>query len=439
MIGYYFKIALHNLRMSKILSAVMVFAVALGIGASSTMLTVLHSLSGDPIPDRSALLFHPQVDPRPREIAGASNEPPDNLTWQDSINLYALSKDRERTLTGANWLPAQVDRAGNALAMVDARGATSSFFSLFGIAFIYGAPWSEQDDDARALKIVLTKAMNERIFGGSNSVGRTVIIATKTFQVAGVIEDWNPQPHFYDLGGARSGAYGEGQQLFMPFFTWLDLPQDYGYGAMECWGSNADAGKRNPRSAQCAWIQMWVRLDNVSQVHAYRQALENYSSDQFSSGRFERPANVRLRNVQEWLDYKRVIPSTVRMQAWIAFGMLFVCLVNSIGLLMAKFIRRAGDIGVRRALGATRRSVFIQCLVEAGLIGFLGGVIGIPLSWVGLAILRTQPISYAKQLHVDAAMVGMAVVIAIGAALLAGIWPAWRASRIAPVLQMKLL
>lgn len=439
MLAYYFRMALHNLRMSKVLSAVMVFAVALGIGASSTMLTVLHNLSGDPIPSRSGVLFHPQIDPRPVDMVGAGNEPPDNLTWQDSINIYGLSKAEVRTLTGANWLPAQVDPINNALAMVDARGATASFFSLFDVPFIYGSPWSEQDDSARALKVVLTKSMNERIFGGKNSVGSTMIIATKMFQVAGVIEDWNPQPHFYDLSGGRSGAYGEGQQLFIPFFTWLDLPQDYGYGTMECWGPNADAGKRNPKSEQCAWIQMWVQLNDASEVQEYERKLKNYSADQFTVGRFQRPPNVRLRNVPEWLDYKRVIPSMVRMQAWIAFGMLFVCLVNSIGLLMAKFIRRAGDIGVRRALGATRTAVFAQCLVEAGMIGLLGGLIGIPLSWAGLAVLRMQPIPYAKQLHVDATMLVVAVLIAVGAALLAGIWPAWRASRVAPVLQMKSL
>ncbi|UKE79587.1 FtsX-like permease family protein [Xanthomonas translucens pv. arrhenatheri] len=94
---------------------------------------------------------------------------------------------------------------------------------------------------------------------------------------------------------------------------------------------------------------------------------------------------------------------------------------------------------MRRALGATRRAVFAQCLVEAGLIGLIGGAAGIPLSCLGVMVLRAQPIAYAKQLHVDAAMLAVAVLISIGAALLAGLGPAWRASRIAPVLQMKSL
>src|SRR3546814_10319425 len=85
--------------------------------------------------------------------------------------------------------------------------------------------------------------------------------------------------------------------------------------------------------------------------------LVNYSDQQRASGRYERPTNVRLRSVMEWLDYNKVVPGDVRLQVWLAFGFLLVCLLNTVGLLLAKFLRRSGEVGVRRALGASRREI----------------------------------------------------------------------------------
>ncbi|MFT4197129.1 MAG: ABC transporter permease [Pseudoxanthomonas sp.] len=438
MLAYYLDLALRSLRRNKVLSALMVLAIGLGIGVSMTMLTVLHNLSGDPLPQRSGVLFHPQVDPRPRDLAGADPEPPDNLSWQDAVNLYRLHAAPRQALTGANWLPTRVDAADSPLAMVTTRAATADIFPMFAMRFLYGGPWTQQDDDRRAQVVVLTRELNDRLFGGADSVGRSLVIATKPFRVIGVIDDWDPRPHFYDLSNARSGGYGEVQQMYMPFFTWLDLPQDYGYGAMQCWG-NDEQGGHDPKTPQCAWAQFWVQLDTPAQQAGYRAALENYSVQQRQLGRFQRAPNVRLRGLIDWLDYKRAVPATVRMQTWIAFGVLLVCLCNAVGLLVAKFMRKSGEIGVRRALGASRRSVFLQCLVEAGLVGLLGGALGLPLAWLGLWLVRQQPMGYARQVHLDPSMLATALVVALLSALAAGLWPAWRASRIAPALQVKSL
>src|SRR3546814_6165352 len=106
----------------------------------------------------------------------------------------------------------------------------------------------------------------------------------------------------------------------------------------------------------------------------------------------------------EWLDYNKVVPSDVRLQVWLAFGFLLVCLLNTVGLLLAKFLRRSGEVGVRRALGASRREIFMQCLVEAGAVGMAGGIVGLALAWLGLWAVRQQPASYAELAHPDPLM-----------------------------------
>ena len=102
-------------------------------------------------------------------------------------------------------------------------------------------------------------------------------------------------------------------------------------------------------------------------------------------------------------------------------------------------MRRSGEIGVRRALGATRGGIFMQCLVEAAVIGLVGGVGGLLLTLVGLWLVRQQPAAYADLAHLDPAMFLVTFGLSIAAAMLAGVLPAYRASRVAPGLQLKTL
>lgn len=139
----------------------------------------------------------------------------------------------------------------------------------------------------------------------------------------------------------------------------------------------------------------------------------------------------------EWLDYKEVVPGDVRLQLWLAMGFLLVCLLNTVGLLLAKFLRRSGEIGVRRALGASRGAIFAQCLVEAGTIGLAGGITGLGLAWLGLWVVRQQPVDYAKLAHLDPKMLLLTFALALVASLLAGLLPSWRAIQVAPALQLK--
>jgi putative ABC transport system permease protein len=277
---------------------------------------------------------------------------------------------------------------------------------------------------------VISSSLNNKLFGGRNSVGQMVRADDVDLRIVGVLADWRPNPHFYDL---YLGQYGENEDVFVPLSTSQELKYAHS-GSIDCWGTGSQG---DLKTAPCTWLQFWVQLDTPAKYAAYKSFLVHYSEEQKALGRFQRPPTVRLRNVMQWLDYSQVVPGDVRLQAWLAFGFLLVCLVNTVGLMLAKFLRRSGEIGVRRALGAARRTVFEQLLVEAGIIGLAGGIGGVLLAQLGLWLVRQQPADYAKLAYLDPMMLGITFALAIGASLLAGLLPAWRACRIAPALQLK--
>jgi putative ABC transport system permease protein len=437
MFAYYFDLALRSFRRNKVLTALMVLAIALGIGASMTTLTVFHVLSGDPIPSKSSQLFAPQLDPRSMDGYTAGEEPEDQLTRYDAERLLREARaDRQAVMTGGG-VAIQPERQGLSPFGVEARYTSADFFPMFEIPMLHGNPWSKAEDDRRERVAVIAKVLAEKLYGTTNAVGRAIRMDGHEFRVVGVMDTYRPTPKFYDMNSSR---YGEVEQVYLPFSTSRDL--DLGRnGNMNCWDAGDDA-EDDPEgetgvNAPCTWLQYWVELSTPEKAAAYEQYLVNYSDEQRAAGRFQRPTNVRLRNVMEWLEYRRAVPGDVRLQLWLAFGFLAVCLLNTVGLLLAKFLRRSGEIGVRRALGASRRAIFAQCLVEAGTVGLAGGLLGLGLALLGLWGVRQQPVSYADLAHLDPAMLATTFVLAIAASVLAGLVPAWHACQVTPAVQLK--
>ena len=434
MFAYYFKLAVRSFKRNKVLTALMVLAIALGIGASMTTLTVFYVLSGDPVPTRSEQLYYVQMAPESMNGFTPGEEPAEQVTRFDAETLLREKRgDRQALMTGGS-AAVTPDKQGLMPFQVDARYSTADIFPMFDMPFLFGSGWSATEDERHGRVAVIAKALNDKLFGGANSVGKTVRLDKVDFSVVGVLDEWRPTPRFYDM---NSDQFGELEQVFLPFSTSRDLKMGRS-GSMNCWGdSGSDPEGETGVNAPCVWIQYWVQLDSAAKAAAYKQYLTNYSDQQRSAGRFERPTNVRLRKVMEWLDFNKVVPGDVRLQVWLAFGFLLVCLLNTVGLLLAKFLRRSSEIGVRRALGASRRQIFLQCLVEAGTIGLAGGAVGLALAWLGLWAVRQQPASYAQLAHLDPVMLLTTLLLALIASLVAGLLPAWQAMQVTPAMQLK--
>lgn len=430
MFAYYVNLALGSFKRNKIITMLMVLAIALGIGSTMTTLTVFQVLSADPIPQKSERLFHVQLDASPPRGYQDGEEPPNLLTRYDAESLLQQSIGMRQALmtggSGAIQPESQTTRPFHARL----RYTSSDFFPMFETPFLYGNGWADHDDDRRTRVAVIAKHLNDTLFQGADSTGNTLLVDGHALRIVGVLDDWAPNPKFYD---PTTGHYGSEELVFLPFSVFLDLGLKHD-GQMFCFTPETEPMSLN---SKCSWIQYWVELEQSGSARRYFDYLTSYSEEQRINGRFERPPNARLRNVTEWLDYINVVPNDVRLQMWIAMGFLLVCLVNTVGLLLAKFMRNAHEIGLRRALGASRRTIFHQHLVESGAIGIAGGVLGLCLALAGLWAVRQQPTSYAHLAHLDLRMLTFTFALALIASLLAGLIPAWRASQVAPAIQLK--
>src|SRR5581483_8683464 len=237
---------------------------------------------------------------------------------------------------------------------------------------------------------------------------------------------------FYDL---TNGSLNDPEEFYMPYTTAIELKANAS-GNNQCWKPSA-SGWDAYLASECVWQQFWVELDSPAKLAEYRAFLDNYANEQKKLGRFQRPLNNHLYDVREWLENQKVVPKDVQIQVGLSFAFLLVCLINTVGLLLAKFTRKSGEIGLRRALGASKPQLFAQHLIEAGMVGVTGGVLGLVLTFGGLAMTRMLYDYYGNVARLDFSMVATTILLSIFAAVLAGVYPTWRACQVAPAAQLK--
>lgn len=435
MFAYYFSLAMRSLRSTPILSALMIAAIAVGVGAVMTTLTLNHMMSRNPLGHKNDVLYAVQLDSwGANNPYNNSNEIPWEVTYKDAISL--LRSD-------IPTLQVAMHRWGGTVSLEDlsvrpfsaeARVTSRDFFSLFDIHFIYGDAWSGEADDNALYQIVLSESDNDRLFSGENSVGRSVTFRGVPFTIVGVVKDWQPSPKVHDL---NNGSFTKSADIFLPFGLHRNL-EIYSWGNTNGWKSEKINSYEDLLGSETVWIQYWVRLDSKEQLERYREYLAGFIREQKTQGRFPRPLKFGLSKPSEWLVLNGVLSDDNRVLGWLSLAFLLVCLVNAVALLSAKFLRKAPEVGVRRALGANRGAVFNQHLLESGCVGIVGGFFGIVLSMASLGLIRQLQMGYLDRVaSMDWLMMFASIGLAILASLLAGLYPAWRVSRTNPSIYLK--
>ena len=437
MFSYYLKLGLLSIRRNPLMSALMVAAIAVGIGACMSIITVNYTMSGNPIPHKSEQLFYVQLDswdPNNPNDDG-SFDPPDQMTYTDAMALMKAEKAYRQIASNKSSLVLEPQGDDERPFSILSRNTWADFFPMFDLQFIYGSGWDDAADHNIERVTVLSKETNERIFGGEDSVGRSVRLSGMDYRVVGVIDEFHPAPKFYDV---TNGAFNEPEDLYIPFNVGIEyeLP---GAGNTNCWKPVDGDGFEAFLASECAFIQFWAELRDETENKDYMDFLNANTELQKLLGRFPRPLNNRLNNVMEWMEVEEVVDDDARVMLGLSLLFLVVCLLNTIGLLLAKFLGKSQDISLRRALGASRATLFVQHLIESGLIGLGGGILGLGLTWLGLRGIEILFGDFVENLvGLDWFMVLTAIGLAIVSALLAGLYPTWRACNIMPAEQLKI-
>jgi putative ABC transport system permease protein len=435
MFSYYLKLGWLSIRRNPFLSMLMIAAIAVGIGASMTTITVNYMMSGDPIPQKSDQLFYVQLDNwDPNDHVDDNYDLIDQVTYIDAMALMNAGKAYRQIASNRSGLVLEPQGKDERPFSVDARNTWADFFPMFDLRFLYGSGWDDTADRKLEKVVVLSKEINEKVFGGEDSVGRDLRLNGMDFRVVGVLDTFLPVPKFYDI---TTGGFSDPEEIYIPFNIAVEyeLPRS---GNTMCWKPTDGDGFEAFLNSECVWIQFWAELRNEQEKQDYMAFLNAYVEQQKELGRFPRPLNNRLSDVMEWMESQEVVEDDAQVMLGLSLMFLVVCLLNTIGLLLAKFLGKSGDIGLRRALGASRSSLFIQHMIESAMIGLGGGIFGLGLAWLGLRGIEMLFGEYIENMvGMDWVMVLTAVGLAILAALLAGLYPTWRASRITPASQLK--
>ena len=424
LLGYYFKIAIGSLRRNPFLTALIVLGIGLGVGAFMTTLSVLYVMGSDPIPWKSHRLHLVQIDNWDAlDAYNSTGDPPNLLAYRDAAALLNAGRADKQTAMYRFTLPIQPSNPEIRAYNASGRATTSDFFGMFDPPIKFGSAWSRGMDDQHARVVVLDAKTNEKIFGGGDSVGKTLRMDNSEFTVVGVLDEWSPNVKYYALG---SGKLARPESLYIPFSTAIERK----IGFSKAFGERLLASEDTN-------FDFWVELDSDQKREDYRAFLDAYVEDQKKLGRLQRPLNNRLYDVLEVMHNRHVLPQDIEAQAGLSLTFLVICLVNAIGLMMAKFNRKSGEIGVRRALGASRRDIFLQHLVEASVVGLSGGVFGLVLTGAGLWLIRMLEGDYSNVARINLPVAVATIVVAVAASILAGLYPTWRASCVEPAIQVR--
>lgn len=435
MLAYYLDLAWRSLKRTPLVSMLMILAIAVGIGITMTSLSVYHMMSMDPIPSKSSKLHAVQLATMDDgHTWWTEDNLPQQLTYKDAIALYKADLDVRSVPSVRSGFTVHMNNDELKPFLESTRFTGHEFFDMFELEFLYGQTWTQEQEDGLAPVIVINETLNEKLFDGQNSVGKEIYLNERSFQIIGVIKNWDIHIKYYD---PTNGAFNSTEKVFMPI-TQLEALEANTWGNTNGWKFEDIQNYQQFLTSELMWLQFWVELNTPQQVAEYEDYLRAYLNEQIEIGRINREEiHFDLKNVTEWLEYFNVVSDDNQVLVGLSFMFLVVCLANILGLLLGKFLRRAPEVGVRRALGASKRDIFAQHLIEVSVMGFFGGLMGIVIAQLGLWGIRATYSYYADLATMDVSMLLAAPVIAIVSCVIASLYPAWLVCKTMPAIYLK--
>jgi putative ABC transport system permease protein len=294
------------------------------------------------------------------------------------------------------------------------RQTDAEYWRILDFTFTEGSPFTAADVDGHRMVAVINEATRARFFGGQPALGRTLEADGQRFTVVGVVPD---------VPMLRLVSFGD---IWVPHTT----AKSDSYTREYVGNFMGILLLRDPALIAQTRDEFWSRLRTAQVSDAGFEALESTPETFFDMlGRMFTANGTGLGH-----GYGR------RLQIVLAVAtLLFMLLpaVNLINLNTSRILERASEIGVRKAFGASSRTLVGQFIVENLVLTLVGAAAGTLAAAVLLAVINgSGAIPYAH-LALNYRILGWGVVLAVVFGLLSGVYPAWRMSRLHPVQALK--
>src|SRR5437660_1640620 len=291
---------------------------------------------------------------------------------------------------------ADIDFEGHRMAAISIRGRNADWPKIEGGTIHPGRSFSHVEDGANSHVAVVNTKLAENLFGQRDPTARRIKISGVPYDVIGV---YDPPPHLF--GGE------EQPQAMIPHGTFTKDLQ-YWRGWMDMFVVPQDS------------VSLERAMDDVTMALRTMRGLRPGQRNNFDAVTQE----VYVKAINSFTLVARVLMIALSMVGLMVGG------IGVVAIMMISVTERTREIGVRKALGATRREILWQFLVEAATLTLVGGIVGMIVGWlISLVLANATPVPAYVPLG--------SVVLALGAAavtgLLFGIYPASKASRLDPV------
>jgi predicted permease len=395
-IAFNIRYALRQLARSRGFALTVILTISLGIGLNTAMFSIIRAVLLAPLdyrdPDRLVLFANGATPIRFDEVLSSAQS-------YDGLGAYASGM--ESMAFSGDGLPE---------ALKGAR-ISANFLDVLGVQPWLGRSFLPEEDKPGAAAVAMISAnLWQRRFNGSQSiVGRPVTLAGTAYTVIGVLP-----PKF--------------QFPFAAADVWLPRPSEL----------SAISPQSRPLSPV---LRMFARLKHgvdLSQANAELIVIDRQydlahpgmlDSNKSIARMWNRPPD-HVERLQDQL------VSNVRLKLWLLFGavglVLMIVCANIASLLLARATARAHEFAVRAAIGARRRSIIGQLLIESALLAFMGGTLGVALAELSVKGVRgvtAFDLPRSGEIRIDGAVLFFAVLLSLLAGFLFGLAPALSASK----------
>ncbi|WP_305042788.1 ABC transporter permease [Geoalkalibacter sp.] len=299
-------------------------------------------------------------------------------------------------------------RVGTRAMEIRAMGVTPGWFDLVKRPLLAGRALTPQDEERRAAVVVITETVARRLLPIEHPLGSFIQVSGEIFEVVGIVQSMSTQ-------GAGIQAPDREEDIYLPLGT---ARERYGDLVMR---RSAGSFMRE----QVELHQVIVQVDDVSRVENTARAIEEMLE------RFHKKKDYRIDVPLALLRQAEATKRTFNIVLGSIAGIsLLVGGIGIMNIMLASVTERTREIGIRRAIGAKRRQIVGQFLIETVVLSTAGGAIGI---CVGLLIPLLITYFAGLTTIVTAGSLVLSVVISLSVGIVFGLYPAVRAARLDPI------